>query len=125
MSNPMQASAGNNTLSPLAATNGRHADGVQSDDLVAELDGLQHRMATQPVIEQSKGILIGHFGIDPDTAFDVLRRWSSYTNLKLRDISHILVATASANPRGGHRTSQELIDVIHCFNKGQIPTSNE
>jgi ANTAR domain len=125
MTNPLQAPA-TNTQWPSAATNGRYLEGLQSQDLVAELDGLQHRLATQPVIEQSKGILMCHFGIDPDTAFDVLKRWSSHTNLKVRDISQILVNTATANPPGDHRrASQELINLIHCFNKGQIPRLNE
>jgi hypothetical protein len=64
-------------------------------------------------------------GIDPDTAFEVLRRRSSHTNLKVRDISQILVTTATANPAGDpRRASQELIDLITCLNKGQIPTSD-
>jgi hypothetical protein len=126
MTRSMQAPAATNTHLPLASTHGRQADVRQSHDLVAELDSLQHRLATQPVIEQSKGILRGHLGIDPDTAFDVLKRWSSHTNLKVRDISQILVTTATANPPGDHRrVNQELINLIHCLNKGQIPESNE
>lgn len=80
------------------AANGRHHGNVQPEDLATVVDGLEHRLATQPVIEQSKGILMGHLGIDPDTAFDVLRRWSSHTNLKVREISQLLVTTATANP---------------------------
>lgn len=38
---------------------------LPSQDLVALLHGLELRLATQPVIEHSKGILIGHLGIDP------------------------------------------------------------
>ena len=56
---------------------------------------------------------MGHFGIDADAAFDVLRRWSSHTNLKLRDISRILAATAAANPPGDpRRASQALIGLF-------------
>ena len=107
-----------------AAANGRHRGNLQPQDLAAVVDGLEHRLATQPIIEQSKGILMGHLGIDPDAAFDVLRRWSSHTNLKMRDISRILVATATANPPGDPgRASRELIDLITCLNKGQIPTT--
>ena len=69
---------------------------------------------------------MGFFGIDPDMAFDVLRRWSSRTNLKLRDISRIIVTTVAANPAGAPgRASQQLIDVINCLNKGQIPRSSD
>jgi hypothetical protein len=110
-----------------AASNGRHRPDLQSLDLAAVVDGLEHRLATQPVIEQSKGILIGHLGIDPDTAFDVLRRWSSHTNLKVREISQLLVTTATANPPGGPgRASQAVMDLIICLDKGQTPpTTNQ
>src|SRR3712207_1411255 len=59
MTDPMQAPTATSPHWPAAGTNGRHAEGVQSDDLVVQLDGLRHRLATQPVIEQSKGILMG------------------------------------------------------------------
>jgi hypothetical protein len=56
----------------------------------------------------------------------VLRRWSSRTNLKLRDISRMIVTTAAANPAGDPgRVSQQLIDVIKCLNNGQIPRSSD
>jgi hypothetical protein len=87
-----------------AVAKGLHRDGptqLTEDDLVAELAGLRRRLDTLPVIEQSKGILICYFGIDPDTAFNVLRRWSSHTNIKLRDISQLLVDAASTPPRPG------------------------
>jgi hypothetical protein len=60
-----------------------------------ELADLQQKLATLPVIEQSKGLLMAHYGIDADTAFAILRRWSSHTNLKLRVISRMLVDAAS------------------------------
>ena len=48
---------------------------------------LRAKLASLPVIEQAKGILMGRYQISPDAAFALLRRWSSHTNLKLRDIS--------------------------------------
>jgi ANTAR domain len=77
---------------------GVNGQGPPSDELAelaAELEGLQQRLKTLPVIEQSKGLLIGHYGVDADTALVILRRWSSHTNLKLRVISQYLVAAAS------------------------------
>src|SRR5690349_24939161 len=82
------------------AVDGRHAGGLHSDDLLDVVDGLERRLASQPVIEQSKGILMGHFGIDADTAFAVLRRWSSQTNVKLRDISQMIVRAAATGSPG-------------------------
>ena len=91
-------------------------------DLVSELEGLRIRLANQPVIEQSKGILMGYYGIGADAAFDVLRRWSSHSNRKLRDISEMIVATTSAEPRAGAgRSSPELIQLINSLNTGHLP----
>jgi hypothetical protein len=44
------------------------------DPLVEQLEA---RLATLPVIEQAKGILMAKQGCDPDEAFDILRRASS------------------------------------------------
>ena len=113
-----------NIRSASATANSPSADVIQRHELASELDGLKHRLATQPVIEQSKGILMGHFGIGPDTAFDVLRRWSSHTNLKVRDISQLLVASAAPGPSADpRRANGELTELINRLEKGQFPTS--
>jgi hypothetical protein len=42
----------------------------------------------------------------------------------VRDISQILVTTATTNPPGDPgRASQELAELISCLDKGQIPTA--
>lgn len=76
-----------------------------------ELHHLRVRLQSLPVIEQAKGLLIGLYGIDPDTAFELLRHWSSHTNTKLRLISERLVAAAS-HPRAGETPHQALLRVI-------------
>ena len=63
---------------------------AQNSQLAAKLD-------TLPVIEQAKGVVMARYGIDSDAAFALLRRWSSHTNVRVRDISH-LVVTAVARP---------------------------
>ena len=60
---------------------------------------LRAKLASLPVIEQAKGILMGRYQISPDAAFALLRRWSSHINLKLRDISGLLV-DAARHPGG-------------------------
>lgn len=122
MTDSLEAPAATEHTRPASvAASGRPADGPQWHELVSELHGLKHRLATQPVIEQSKGILMGHFGIGPDTAFEVLRRWSSYTNLKVRDISRMLVTTAAAEPPADPRLAdRKLTDLINRLEKGQI-----
>src|SRR3954468_7127929 len=92
-----------------------------------ELADLQQKLATLPVIEQSKGLLMAHYGIDADTAFAVLRRWSSHTNLKLRIISRILVDAATepdpdhlgTDPR--HRLT-EIINSLQDVQHGDVET---
>ena len=80
--------------------------------LMHEIDGLRRRLGTQPTIEQAKGVLVATYGIDADTAFDVLVRWSQHTNTKLRLLAAGLVAAASdpsAEPGAGlHRFIGQL-----------------
>jgi hypothetical protein len=53
---------------------------------------LEARLASLPVIEQAKGILMARQGCDPDEAFDVLRRASHRKNLKVRELAKEIVA---------------------------------
>jgi ANTAR domain len=57
---------------------------------------LQARMATMPVIEQAKGIIMAQHGWPEDQAFDALRRASQRANVKVRDLAAKIVATARA-----------------------------
>ena len=50
--------------------------------LVEENAQLRARLDSLPIIEQSKGILMVRYQIDTDTAFALLRRWSSHNNIK-------------------------------------------
>jgi hypothetical protein len=63
--------------------------------LAAELEGLRHKLATQPEIEQAKGMLMGYYGCSAEDAFAALVRCSQHANRKLRDIAHDVVTAAS------------------------------
>lgn len=64
-------------------------------------DGLEQALDSRSVIEQAKGILIGRHGLDPETAFDVLRHRSQRENRKLRQVAADLVSDAvGARPDG-------------------------
>lgn len=89
-------------------------------ELVAELEGLRTRLASQPVIEQSKGILMGHYRIGPDAAFEVLRRWSSHTNCKVRIICDMIV-TAAGHTGAADSAHPDLLHLINDLNQGHIP----
>lgn len=56
---------------------------------------LEARMATMPVIEQAKGIIMAECGWTPDQAFDALRKASQRENIKLRDVAARVVANTA------------------------------
>ena len=60
---------------------------------------LQARLASMPVIEQAKGIIMAQQGCPEDQAFVALRRASQRENVKLRDLAAMIVArTARSAP---------------------------
>lgn len=99
------------------------------DRLVADYQHLQRRLQTLPAIEQAKGVLVARYGIDPETAFGLLRRWSSHTNHKLRDISRLLVDTAAQPvdaaeaPISPLRRPTALDHLIAHLDAGSLPAS--
>lgn len=64
-----------------------------------DADALRAIAASMPIIEQAKGIVMGCYGVDADTAFAVLSRLSSSSNKKLRLIA-IEVVEATSSPNG-------------------------
>jgi len=68
---------------------------------------LQARLASMPVIEQAKGVIMAQCGWPEDQAFDALRRASQRENIKVRDLAAKIVARtaqrAPARPRSRDR----------------------
>jgi ANTAR domain len=63
---------------------------------------LHARLASMPVIEQAKGIIMAQSGWPEDQAFDALRRASQRENIKVRDLAARVVAStvsSTAAPR--------------------------
>ena len=58
---------------------------------------LQARLASMPVIEQAKGILMAQYGWREDRAFEALRRVSQRENVKVRDLAASIVARATSS----------------------------
>lgn len=52
------------------------------------------KLASMPVIEQAKGIIMAQCGWSEDQAFDALRRASQRENIKVRDLAARIVADA-------------------------------
>ena len=63
---------------------------------------LQARLASMPVIEQAKGVIMAQFGWPEDQAFDALRRASQRENIKVRDLAARIVAQ-TARPAPAQR----------------------
>ena len=53
---------------------------------------LQARMASMPVIEQAKGIIMARYGWPEEEAFDAIRRASQRENVKVRELAASVVA---------------------------------
>ena len=91
----------------------RHDDQRWEQMTPAELRAL---LRSLPVIEQAKGMLMGYYGVDADTAFEILRRWSSIRNIKLRTLSAAITEAAGqpdSKPYGSLQSylhTQGLVD---------------
>jgi two-component system, response regulator / RNA-binding antiterminator len=61
---------------------------------IEETAHLRAALASRPVIDQAKGILIATHGCSPEDAFDMLCAASQRSNRKLRDIARDVVRSA-------------------------------
>jgi len=73
---------------------------VQSPPPVSELARLKARLASMPVIEQAKGIVMARAGCGPEEAFDLLRRASQRANVKVHVMAARLVGQVADTGRG-------------------------
>jgi len=67
---------------------------------------LEARLETMPVIEQAKGVLMAQTGCGPEQAFEMLRRTSQRTNIKVRDLADDVVGRAAAAAPNGRDKSR-------------------
>ena len=105
----------------------QHLGGVDLGAVIAEVRNLRAQLQTLPVIEQAKGILIGRYQIEADAAFALLQRWSSHTNVKLREISRLVVeaagqpAAGSSADRAAPGPPADLDLLIAALSAGSLP----
>jgi hypothetical protein len=79
------------------AQRGRSQREILRDSAFARLYA---KMGTMPVIEQAKGIVIAQRRCGPEEAFDLLRRISQRTNIKLHVVAaQIVEHTAASNDK--------------------------
>jgi hypothetical protein len=82
----------------------RRAEQVRADRLAASAAPgrlrysayarLHARLASLPVIEQAKGIIMAHYGWPEEQAYQALRQVSQQRNIKLRELAASIVARA-------------------------------
>ena len=60
-------------------------------DLQGEVAQLREALTNRATIDQAKGMLMARYGVDADTAFQILKRWSSVSNIQLRIVAEALV----------------------------------
>ncbi|MFH9015267.1 ANTAR domain-containing protein [Streptomyces sp. NPDC017943] len=76
--------------------------------LEAEVEQLRHAIASRPVIDQARGVLMATHGCTSDEAWHLLREASQLSNTKLRDVAAAVTASADGDgppPPPGLRTA--------------------
>ncbi len=66
------------------------------------------RLESMPVIEQAKGIVMAQQGCGPEEAFDLLRRASQRTNVKLSELAAQIVEQVASGSNGTQVTPLQL-----------------
>ena len=67
---------------------------------------LREALASRDVIGQAKGILMEREGVSADQAFDILRRASQRSNVKLRELSEQLTQQRQRTPKSSVPTGR-------------------
>jgi AmiR/NasT family two-component response regulator len=63
-------------------------------DLQAEVEQLRHAIASRPVIDQARGILMATHGCTSEEAWNLLRETSQLSNTKLRTVAAAITSSA-------------------------------
>jgi hypothetical protein len=92
------ASPGRGALTSDPRSRGSLAEHAERLALRDENAQLRSALESRAVIEQAKGIVIAHYGVDPDGAFLFLARMSQEQNVKLRLIATVIVSDACGEP---------------------------
>ena len=65
------------------------------NNLRAELSLAKLKLGERKTVERAKGLLMKQRGLDEDAAYEMLRSMAMKKNMKLADLSHQLIETAS------------------------------
>lgn len=82
----------------------------ETEQLRLQLAQLKEKLASQPVIEQAKGMLMQTYGLSADDAFDLLRMLSQNSNVRLRWIARCVVESwTRRGPRADFDAASEFL----------------
>jgi hypothetical protein len=84
-------------------------------------EAVQRSAETRATIEQAKGVLIGAFGIDANTAFELMRWTSQQTNTKLRLVASNLVDHFAHSQAGAPASQHRARGLLQSMSKSGIP----
>ena len=70
------------------------AAAVSIDELEDEIRQLKIALTGRAVIDQAKGVLMRHFAIDAEAAFQLMVRWSSHSHAKVSALAQEITTTA-------------------------------
>ncbi|MGW3109682.1 ANTAR domain-containing protein [Streptomyces sp. NPDC001100] len=73
-----------------------------AEELRLEVVQLKRAMATRPVIDLARGVLMASFGLSPEEAWSVLVDVSQHTNTKLHRLAEELVDSVNGPPLPDH-----------------------
>lgn len=73
-------------------------DDQDAESLRCEIEGLRTALASRPVIDTARGILMALGGCSGEQAWQTLVHASQNSNIKLRDLAHQLVASYHGVP---------------------------
>ncbi|MFI7674191.1 ANTAR domain-containing protein [Actinophytocola sp. NPDC049390] len=96
-------------------------EGIDEATLLREqLHQREQQIASQPVIEQAKGMLMQDFKLDEAEAFDLLTTLSQDTNSKVRDVAAKVVdeLTGTASAETAHATLDTLRELRDHLRQG-------
>lgn len=71
------------------------------------VSGLETAMLSRHQIGIAQGILMASYGLTIDQAFDVLRRYSSHRNVKLREVAELVVQRGRLPDDSGQRAAED------------------
>ncbi|WP_190095373.1 ANTAR domain-containing response regulator [Streptomyces griseoflavus] len=92
---PLSSPALDGTPSPVVSAVARERE-ERLHLLQEEIEQLRQAIASRPVIDQARGILMATHGCTSDEAWHILREASQLSNTKLRDVARSLTACAEA-----------------------------